>query len=309
MRRINIYVTLGILLTLTGIILLIIRNDISRSLNLDNPIILSIIAGLLILYGIGIILFVYLQFYRGFNSSFEPTSERSIRSELEALKLELYRFKKNRGKINSNSEEINSTIDKLISENLENQNLLSIIESKFGDNIREENKLLKIEKDFASINKRIELEINRLSKSGSLNLVFGSLTTIGAVSFLGYEVIFNPISFNEIIPLLSHYIPRLTLVIFVEIFAFFFLKIYKTNLNDIKYFHNEKTNIDFKIIAIKSALLTNSDDSLKVVIEELSRTERNFVLKKGDSTIEIEKEKINNNSNNELFKLLRKIAK
>jgi hypothetical protein len=139
-----------------------------------------------------------------------------------------------------------------------------------------------------------------LRRSANLNLVIGTLTTFLAISGLGFEVFKASMDFTDTVELLSHYIPRLSLVIFIEIFAFFFLKLYKANLNEIKYFNNEKTNIDFKIISLKTAIYEENQDLIKLTIEELIKTERNFKLDKNQSTVELEIRK-NENTNSKLF--------
>lgn len=88
-------------------------------------------------------------------------------------------------------------------------------------------------------------------------------------------------------------VPRISLVIFIEIFAYFFLKLYKEGLSDTKYFQNELTNVESKIIAIKYASKTNNE-ALKDAIQALSNTERNFVLEKGQSTVELQKSQTEN---------------
>jgi len=92
--------------------------------------------------------------------------------------------------------------------------------------------------------------------------------------------------------LISHYVPRLSLVIFIEIFAFFFLKLYKTSLFDIKYFNNEKTNFDFKILALNASKLDKPNAIYEYCIKQFADTERNFTIRNGESTIELEKDKL-----------------
>jgi hypothetical protein len=88
--------------------------------------------------------------------------------------------------------------------------------------------------------------------------------------------------------------PRLSIAIFIEVFSFFFLKLYKNNLEDVKYFHNERTNIDSKIIALKASMLLEKEDVLNDIIKSFSTVERNFILKKDESTISIERIKLDN---------------
>jgi len=304
-------IVMGVLAAIAGIIILVIREDIAYGMRLERPITISITASILLLYGIGFLLYAYLQYNRRIEYQVTDFSlgNQSIREELELIKLDLLKYRNNDSSSTIDKEEISGLIRRLINQNLDSEQFLKTIETKFGNQIIEEQKINRINRDFESINQRIGFEITRLSKSANINLVFGSLSTLFAIGFLGYEVLYNPVNFTELIPLLSHYIPRISIVIFVELFAFFFLKIYKTNLSDIKYFHNEKTNIDLKLIAIKSAISSKNETIIQLAIEELANTERNFILKKGESTIEIEKEKMDIRNNRNIIDALKEIIK
>ena len=72
---------------------------------------------------------------------------------------------------------------------------------------------------------------------------------------------------------------------------------YKRNLDEIKYLNNERTNIELKLIALETSILNKDDgyDTLSKILIELSKTERNFILKKGESTVEVEKDRIESN--------------
>jgi hypothetical protein len=91
---------------------------------------------------------------------------------------------------------------------------------------------------------------------------------------------------------------KLVLIVFVgfglsiEVFAFFFLRLYKVNLEDTKFYQNELTNIDSKLIALKTTLIGERDNDVSDVVRELAGTERNFVLKKDETTVELERTRI-----------------
>src|SRR5574339_301622 len=51
---------------------------------------------------------------------------------------------------------------------------------------------------------------------------------------LGYAV-FNPPATVAAPELLSYFVPRVSLVVLIEVFAYFFLRLYKQSLNEIKY--------------------------------------------------------------------------
>jgi hypothetical protein len=160
------------------------------------------------------------------------------------------------------------------------------------------------------IKDRLINEIARLSKTANLNLAFGSVTTIVAIIFLGYEVFSQVPDFGkDWFKLASHYIPRISILIFAEVFAFFFLRIYKDNLANIKFMHNELTNIEMRLLAAKLAINEEEQPNLKTTIIDFLATERNFILKKNESTIELEKQKIEAADDKNLISSLSEIIK
>lgn len=156
---------------------------------------------------------------------------------------------------------------------------------------------------------RIFREISDIGKKSNINLAIGSGLTAVALIFLIYNVVVQYKSYGELKDILNYYIPRISFVIFLEIFAFFFLKLYKLNINDLKYYQNELTNIELKHVSIISALTHGGQNDISSVINTLSSTERNFVIEKGQSTIELEKIKMDNSSFDKFGKLLKEILK
>ncbi len=85
--------------------------------------------------------------------------------------------------------------------------------------------------------------------------------------------------------------PTFSLVLFIELFAYFFLRLYREGLSEMKYYQNELTNIESKLIAVEIALIKEDNESLKLTLDILSQTERNFILKKGETTAGLEHSK------------------
>ncbi len=168
-----------------------------------------------------------------------------------------------KGETNIDENEVNNTINAILNDKISEELITDTIDKKYKKEAIEELRLKRVYSLLESLSRRLFGEISRLSRSASLNLVIGSITTTLAIVALGVEVFFNEIDFTNSLDLVSHYVPRLSIVIFIEIFAFFFLKLYKSNLQDIKYFHNEKTNIDLKAIAIITSISSSNPDILK----------------------------------------------
>lgn len=143
---------------------------------------------------------------------------------------------------------------------------------------------------------RLEGEISSQSRRGVFNLSAGIITAGVGIYFL-YSLLTEYTESKDYINLVSHFIPRVSLVILIEVFAYFFLNLYKRSLDEIKYFQNELTNIEMKYMALKTATDINSDKVNEHLVKVLIETERNRLLKKNETTVELEQykmDKINN---------------
>jgi hypothetical protein len=94
-----------------------------------------------------------------------------------------------------------------------------------------------ITSDFDRISKRLLNEIKDLRLTSFRNLGIGSFVTVIALTSLIYFVLNEKFNIDDKMSIVIHFLPRLSLAIFIELFAFFFLKLYRTNLNEIKYYH------------------------------------------------------------------------
>ncbi len=142
---------------------------------------------------------------------------------------------------------------------------------------------------FQSAVQRLATEIAALSRRSNLNLVIGIIWTavgLGVLTFVVFSTIDLP---RDLATLLTYYVPRISLVIFIEIFAYFFLKLYKQNLSEIKYFQNELTNIEAWYTSLQMALADDDPTVRGKITQTLAETERNFVLEKGQSTVDLER--------------------
>lgn len=224
-----------------------------------------------------------------------------LRHQLEQQK-ELHLDEKQRSELfnslkQSFAENINEDFFKQLSENVS----IEITKEKRG-------RLDFLLKDFSAIKIRIGSEIEKLNRKANVNLVIGSLTTIVALIALSFLVFQTNSVFNGYSDLLYHYIPRLSLIIFIEVFAFFFLKLYKLNLNDMKYFQNELTTVELKLASITTAINFGKDIDISAITLGLSKTERNFILKKGETTVDLEKSRIDKTDMKEILKSITDIA-
>ncbi|UST61940.1 hypothetical protein NF673_14940 [Pseudomonas moraviensis] len=176
--------------------------------------------------------------------------------------------------------------------------------------------LAPIEEAYTSARARLLSEVAALGRRGTANLVFGVLTTIAALGILSNMALntIDPEAYRLVIPngqldlglLTLMFVPKLSLAIFVQVFSLFFLRLYKAGFAEIKYFQNELTNLEVKYLGVVSAVLADDEEAVREASKSLLAVERNHVLSKGQTTIELEKYKIESRSSSEILKLLPK---
>lgn len=144
--------------------------------------------------------------------------------------------------------------------------------------------------------KRIEKELLTVAGRVSYSLINGmGLALLGALSLIIYSFyLWGDTAQIPVEEQILRYAPKATLVILLETLAFFFFRLYKTSLNEVKFYQNELTNIEQRALAIKIMIDTSDTDSLDLIIKSLMATERNFILSKGQSTVFIEQERLGN---------------
>lgn len=149
---------------------------------------------------------------------------------------------------------------------------------------------------------RLQRELDALGRRGNLNLALGAITTVIGISLLGFSVFAETSVAKNLWTLASHFAPRLALVLLIELFAFFFLSLYKSSLSEIKYFQNELTNIESKQLALRAAIDSKDAALLGDVVGKFASTERNHILSKDQTTIELEKVRIDRDSQSALVR-------
>ncbi|CAO3428507.1 hypothetical protein [Azospirillum argentinense] len=157
---------------------------------------------------------------------------------------------------------------------------------------------------------RLTREIENLGDRTNVALTIGIFSTIAAgVSLFWFilQVLGKP--FTDPVVWAMDFIPRIMVVLFIEVFAYFFLRIYRNGIYEIKYFQNEISNIEGKLLALEGAILSKDKSSIRDACQVLLKTERNFLLKKGDFTIEMAKGEIDQKGDLVPIELLERISK
>ncbi|MBI5525224.1 MAG: hypothetical protein HY897_02740 [Deltaproteobacteria bacterium] len=128
---------------------------------------------------------------------------------------------------------------------------------------------------FAATSLRLRREIAALSRRGNLNLSIGVITTGFALGLLAYMIFDESTSPDSFAAALSHYVPRITTVTFIEVFAFFFLKLYRASLIEIKFYQNELTSLASLQIALETSRDCPDPDAVRTVLDRLARRNPN----------------------------------
>lgn len=290
---------------------------------------------LLIFFTTGILLVLIGELFQGRKAAFSNPQSKRTEKDIARLSNEFSSLHEYIKESISNSEEnisnvTNNSVSNINLTKEEKEQLFgklsddvrSIVAKDFIEQVSNQEKN-KIQHDdvlsFASeFRDRMVRETERLSGRANTNLFIGSITSIIGIAILGYtlvggapeDIVLTKENLTVQIAQYSlEYMPKLTLVIFIEIFSYFFLRLYKSSLEDIKYYQNELTNIDSDISALRLSLLVNDSASIKKVLEKLLSTERNFVLKKGDTTVQLEVARTEAQKSSEALKMFEGLFK
>ena len=101
------------------------------------------------------------------------------------------------------------------------------------------------------------------------------------IAFVGITPLAIFVLFGDLAGItVGNFLPRMTLTLFIETFAYFFLRLYSNSLIEIKYFKNEITNIEHKFLALKTAVHFRDTLSIREAVGWFAQTDRNAVVQK-----------------------------
>lgn len=130
---------------------------------------------------------------------------------------------------------------------------------------------------------RLRTEIVDLRKRANISLIIGiSFAVVGFGLLAESTWPSAPIGWEAAA---IRYVPRLALVVVVELFAYFFLGLYRLGISELKYYQNEITNVELWGLAYRQAVLSENQAAITRLSERLMRVERNFILRKGETTV------------------------
>lgn len=203
---------------------------------------------------------------------------RSIDTSLEKGKLESILSEKERIEIIT---KISETVETQL-----NESLLTKIEEKYGQTIFNDKLSTFAADSLETTTERLTTYVDDLKSKASVNLAYGIGATIIAIMLLMY-LLFNAIPPKESTNLntVFFFVSRLFLVFLVQGIAIFFLGLYKSTLKNILYLSNEITNHESKRDSLTLSIKSGNTEATKSILLSLANTERNFLIKKGESSI------------------------
>lgn len=153
--------------------------------------------------------------------------------------------------------------------------------------VDDENTANEIKHTFLASEERIKIEIKNLKRRATINLSLGVSLSIAAL-LVFFFLVYNEKPDEDYQKVFLHFAPRVGLVVFVELLAYFFLKLYKSTLTSIQYYHNELTNIETRKIAAIVAIKHCKEDKIWQTVEYLLKVERNVLIKDKETTMQME---------------------
>lgn len=242
--------SLSVVLTIFGLFAIIIPDLLSKSGILDSRILIAIVAS-----GIGMTLFPILYLKR--TDIGTPAGTKGMSADSTFIKSTMQSIQHKSPDSSKNTEEFANQIYRKV-----------LIQQK------------------ATI-KRLEEELIRVIDRSTMSLIYGIV--IGAAGLISLLVIIFATEWSEsktLLSFLQQVSPRFSLVILIEVLALFFLRLFKENLLSETELRNEITDIEFKYIAAKMAILGSANIDFSDLSRhfEISRS-RTFYKDKADLNV------------------------
>lgn len=239
---------------------------------------------LLALVTVGAVMALVMVRFLSGSSLSSSTRDEMYKYELKILRDELKaRAAKQSSPVSADDEK--RITDEII-ERIKSEANATYIES-LKNEIKESEYRLDIFKRGKSTLDRIYKEIDALGRRGTVNLVLGVITALSGVIALSFFVLAKEGAHSSISEFTMDFLPRLSIVLIIEVFSYFFLRLYKASLSEIKYFQNEATNIEHSFVAMEAAISIDDKSLIEKCVHTFLEIDRNPILSNGQTTREI----------------------
>jgi membrane protein implicated in regulation of membrane protease activity len=166
------------------------------------------------------------------------------------------------------------------------QEIISQVNARYRNAFSRDARLKELDGRFESIRHELKEHISYLRSRGEWSLTAGAVLALGAIGVLLWLAIDIDLSAESMMPMLPILILRLSLFAFLQIFAFFFLRLYRRSLDENKYYQNELTTLEGRILGLEVALREGDDEALQEGVSLFNRMERNPPIIDGLQTSE-----------------------
>jgi hypothetical protein len=181
-------------------------------------------------------------------------------------------------------------------------------ESKRVDQHRGTGSLSAVELEYRRSWARLAEELAEVKRRSSIYLAIAITAIAVAGGILAGPILFgtSPDTYSAVG---KHLLTRVPLSLLLGVVAFSFLRRHDVSLEKIAYYHNELTNLDYRFPALRQAVQLDDKVALRATLAAFVKTERNFVLKKGESTVELERSRLETQSAKEMMEMVAKMMK
>lgn len=238
----------------------------------------------LILLGASVELLTYLQSTRqsagysisSLNKIIQDASGTAL-SDLRAVKKDIESLKSNQSSAGFSKEEksaIAASVTEKLTQDITDR-LAYTWENKFKQAASTAENVREISNTASDMKMRLRQEVDTLSKRANVNLTFGVMISLVGIVILSYFIYITTTELSNGLNTMDIFIRfaiRFSLVAFIQIFAYFFLRLYRYSIFETKYFQNEITNIDARFLALQTALFTEDKLLLSALAKELTKT-------------------------------------
>jgi hypothetical protein len=187
------------------------------------------------------------------------------------------------------------------------EQLASVWRNEFEEKYSDEQKLKLLFGISQDVVLRLQEEVYSLGRRANVNLTIGILISALGLGVLTWFVIAATQDLTagvQAIDASLRFAIRFTLAAFIQLFAYFFLRLYRYSIFEIKYFQNEITAAQFRLLGLIAAMRQKDEKTIEKIAVELVKTERNFILKNGETTVAIQRETIEQDYDTRLNKTL-----
>jgi hypothetical protein len=270
---------LGTLLIGAGIVVLLLRDELDVFFFhqfLSGSKRYALLIGLAMLgYGAAFLMLQYLRGSLTMRDFRDPSDQYSdpnrsrtysvLKDRLSTLTSEIENLKSAQlGALSGNREQLIEALKPTIHSGLADEMI-----KRFGEQAENAARDHEIRNAFAAAQRRLQSELGSLSRRSNLNLVIGVITSAIAVGLLAYMVLASTLNFDSLTSVVAHYLPRLAIVVFIEVFSFFFLRLYRATLAEMRTYQTDLTALTVQFVAVQAALSAKNPDSASSLSREL----------------------------------------